>query len=560
MMMMRRRRVLCVICEECWLNIRDLLEERIDIPTIQRHFMSKEALSALKTYEGSEMSFHHNIISLITKQFSTSEMLRQENIRTMLLQSLRPDDAADLARKLFPGSNGSDPYKRLRKTRFTKNGEKECILFEYFNAVPPEDIHPTERAAIDRVSPDMKIHDYQRTAIFEASKHIGEGNRRCLLHMPTGSGKTWTTMRIISSKFLENEPTIILWLAYNEELCEQAVDAFKTIWNRMGDREIPILRFYKHYQPDILELTSRDRDAIIIAGIGKLNSAEKSSGRLLTTLADRVRLVVMDEAHQAVAPVYRSLLEQILDKRPNSVGFIGLSATPGRSTHGSVDPEELPRFFGGNKVTIDSGGETTPIKRLMRDGYQAHPHIQIIPADGMLTEDEMRRIEQHSDIPEIILQKIGKDVRRMIRVVGQVEDLIEAGHKRIIMFAPSVANSRDVSLILSARGHKSFHIDANTPPVDRRNNIKMFKSDIDRVMVMCNYGVLATGFDAPKISAAVIARPTRSSILYSQMAGRAMRGSNVGGNKECEIRVIADFYIPGWESVVDNFMKWEDLW
>ena len=541
------------------MNIQDLLG-RIDIPTIQKHFMSKEALSALKTYEGSEMSFHHSIVSLITKQFSISEMLRQESIRTMLLQRLRRDEAVELVGNLFSGSGDVNPYEFLLQTRFVKNGRKEQVLFEFFNAVPPKDVHATDRAAMDRASPDPKMHDYQRTAISEVSKYITEGNRRCLLHMPTGSGKTWTAMRIISSKFLENEPTIILWLAYNEELCEQAVEAFKKVWGKMGDREIPILRFYKRYKPDMLESTSSGKDAIIIAGIDKLNSSEKSSGRLLTTLADRVSLVVMDEAHQAVAPVYRSLLEQILDKRPNSVEFIGLSATPGRSAYGLVDPEELPRFFGRNKVTIDAGEEGSPIKRLIRDGYQARPNVRIIPADGRLTEDEIKRIEQHSDIPKNILENIGRNVIRMIKVIGQVEDLIEADHKRILMFAPSVNNSRDVSLILSARGHRSFHVDASTPPDDRRDSIKMYKGDSDEPIVMCNYGVLTTGFDAPRTSAAVIARPTRSSVLYSQMVGRAMRGPLVGGNRKCEIRVIADFYIPGWESVIDSFMAWEDLW
>ena len=211
-------------------------------------------------------------------------------------------------------------------------------------------------------------------------------------------------------------------------------------------------------------------------------------------------------------------------------------------------------------MTIDAGVGGNPVKRLIRDGYQARPDVRIIPADGRLTEAEIRRIEEHSDIPRNILEKIGRNVTRMIKVIGQVEDLVETGHKRILMFAPSVGSSRDISLILSARGHKSFHIDSNTPLDARRDSIKMYKNDTDEAMVMCNYGVLATGFDAPNTSAAVIARPTRSPVLYSQMVGRAMRGPRVGGNEKCEIRVIADFYIPGWESVIDGFMAWEDLW
>ena len=57
-------------------------------------------------------------------------------------------------------------------------------------------------------------------------------------------------------------------------------------------------------------------------------------------------------------------------------------------------------------------------------------------------------------------------------------------------------------------------------------------------MIVVNYGVLTTGFDAPAISAAVIARPTRSLVLYSQMIGRATRGTRAGGNAEAEIVTV----------------------
>ena len=541
------------------MNIQDVLE-RIDIPIIQKHFLSKEALSALKIYEGREMSFHSNIISLILSQFPPAEILRQKSTRTILLKMLRPEEATGLVKMLFPNRTGSNPYNQLERMRFAKNGERERTLFNFFDMVPPEDIHEESPSAIDSVTPNPQMHYYQREAIHGISEYLSSENKRCLLHMPTGSGKTWTAMRIISSKFLQNEPTVIIWLAYSEELCEQAIDAFKAVWGKMGDRKIPVLRFYKKHRPDILNRTSQGNDCLVVAGIDKIISSEKSSGRLLTTLADRVSLVVMDEAHQAVAPVYRLLLEQILEKRPNSIEFLGLSATPGRTTYGLEDPEDLPRFFGYKKTTIKIEGKKNPVWHLIKEGYQARPNVKIIRADGRLTADDLRRIERNRDIPKDILDKIGKDARRMVKSVGQVVDLIESGHRRIIMFAPSVDNSRDVSLILSALGHRSFHIDANTTVEERRDSIDRYRSDTDEPIVMCNYGVLTTGFDAPTTSAAVIARPTKSRVLYNQMVGRVMRGPRVGGNKECEIRVLTDVNMPGLASVVEGFMAWEDLW
>jgi hypothetical protein len=44
------------------------------------------------------------------------------------------------------------------------------------------------------------------------------------------------------------------------------------------------------------------------------------------------------------------------------------------------------------------------------------------------------------------------------------------------------------------------------------------------------------------------------------MVGRAMRGAQAGGNKECEILTVVDTNLPGFDSVVDAFTNWEDVW
>ena len=79
-------------------------------------------------------------------------------------------------------------------------------------------------------------------------------------------------------------------------------------------------------------------------------------------------------------------------------------------------------------------------------------------------------------------------------------------------------------------------------------------------MVLCNFGVLTTGFDAPATSAAIIARPTRSLVLFSQMVGRATRGPKAGGNAEAEIVTVIDPQLPGFGNVAEAFTNWEDVW
>ena len=68
------------------------------------------------------------------------------------------------------------------------------------------------------------------------------------------------------------------------------------------------------------------------------------------------------------------------------------------------------------------------------------------------------------------------------------------------------------------------------------------------------------GFDAPKTSAVVIARPTKSLVLYSQMVGRCIRGPKAKGNSRCTVVTVADTGRYGFDSVTDAFSNWDDVW
>ena len=99
-----------------------------------------------------------------------------------------------------------------------------------------------------------------------------------------------------------------------------------------------------------------------------------------------------------------------------------------------------------------------------------------------------------------------------------------------------------------------------TPELERKDSIDRFRSDVGPPMALFNYGVLTAGFDAPRTRCVVIARPTTSLVLYSQMCGRAMRGPKSGGNRTCRIYTLVDRSLPGFGSVAEAFTNWETLW
>src|SRR4029079_6508395 len=136
--------------------------------------------------------------------------------------------------------------------------------------------------------------------------------------------------------------------------------------------------------------------------------------------------------------------------------------------------------------------------------------------------------------------------------IAATEDLLRR-HRRVIVFAASVHHARVLSGVLTARGRESSVVTGETHSVTRDRVIRRFRSPGSDRITLCNYGVLTTGFDAPATSAAVIARPTKSLVLYRQMVGRATRGVRAGGNPTAEIVTVVDPQLPGFGSIADAF-------
>ena len=218
-------------------------------------------------------------------------------------------------------------------------------------------------------------------------------------------------------------------------------------------------------------------------------------------------------------------------------------------------------MFERRKVTLEVEGYSDPVTFLIDQGFLAKPTFLTLNSEAglELSRGDIRALSRAVDVPQSILEKLGDDSRRNLRILTIVEDLTKR-HSRVVLFAPSVRSARLLASLLAVRGHEAEVVTALSAPVDRERVIRRFKSSDARPMILCNYGVLTTGFDAPGISAAVIARPTISLVLYSQMVGRATRGPKVGGNAEAEIITVVDLNLPGFGSIVDAFKNWEDVW
>lgn len=478
-------------------------------------------------------------------------LLRQENIRGICFDHMTSDKQAELADRL-----DIHDVDMVRSTNPTTNTVTWRRYLEFFGVdqrgATPFSVEPEK----DFVRPQYGLFPHQRGVVTRVFHAIRGGYGRVVLHMPTGAGKTRTAMHIVSQILATNEPSVVVWLASSRELLDQAVDAFQHTWSFVGNREVEIVRFWGEYSPD-LETVS---DGLIVAGLQKLHAFKSRNQIALLRIANSVKLVIIDEAHQAVAPTYRDLIEALSDTGPNDA-LIGLTATPGRSWSNIADDEQLSSFFRENKVMLEAEGWDNPVSFLIENGYLAKPTFGMLEVPFCEEIEELIKDQQsNDDYDPVILETLGNQTIRNVAIISEIRRLISVGHNRVIVFSPSVRHAEVIAATLSALGIGGRSVTAKSGSATRTRVIREFRGTSPKPLVICNFGVLTTGFDAPNTSATIIARPTKSLVLYSQMVGRATRGPKAGGNENCEISTVVDIGLPGFGDLAEAFSNWEDVW
>src|SRR5262249_17878965 len=114
---------------------------------------------------------------------------------------------------------------------------------------------------------------------------------------------------------------------------------------------------------------------VIVGGFAKMYSYMSRNQIDFLQLAQKVQLVIVDEAHQAIAPTYKVLIDTLTGTGPHHA-LLGLTATPGRTWSDVGADAELADFFGDRKITIEIPGWDNPVAYLIQEGYLAKPQFK----------------------------------------------------------------------------------------------------------------------------------------------------------------------------------------
>ena len=396
------------------------------------------------------------------------------------------------------------------------------------------------------------LHDYQGKVVENVRRLIHSngafGERRGMISMPTGSGKTRVAVQAIVEAIRDDGfKGGILWVADRDELCEQAVEAWRQVWASEGAQgaRLRISRMWAgQRQPSLTGDIN-----VIVATIQTLSAKISRQTDSYGFLAD-FKLVVFDEAHRSIAPTFTSVMEELgltRRRRLHEPFLIGLTATPYRG-HDERETARLVNRYSSNRLDEGAFGSDRPeavIQELQDMSVLARAdHATIDGGEFHLTADELRQSGDTPWLPRSVENRIAGNAERTRRIIRAYLDRVDPGWPTLV-FATSVEHSQTVAALLTRMGIKARAVSADTETSVRRRVVEEFRAG--EIKALVNYGIFREGFDAPKTRAIIVARPVYSPNLYFQMIGRGLRGVRNGGNDRCLILNVRDN--------IDNFQR-----
>lgn len=412
--------------------------------------------------------------------------------------------------------------------------------------------------------PDLK--DYQKNLMHQVLQIIRNSvqQKRAILTLPTGSGKTRIAVESIVQLLNELGPeNNILWIADSEEVLEQAVQSFRQAWQNFGKYDIDIFRTWENN-----EIPNWDEKGFIVAGIKKLfHNRSQLEERISTD--ERLKLIVIDETHKADTRMYREVFDSLglsfnisnglLTTNDRFIPVIGLTATPERTKQNET--MELHNLYGDNvllprilevdgipdsdddDIFDENWGSVEKIKKkLTEKEYLAVAEYEEIKSEKEieLNKEETEDLEEKGEKGTEWIKKLATSAEYNRLITKRILELAK-DERKIIYFGTNVAQASIVSNLLKKNGIQSAMISSDTKTGVRRKMVESFNSG-DGLQVLCNFNVLSTGFDSPKVDVVFISRATTSWVSFEQMKGRGLRGKKMGGNDNNRCLIVTVRY------------------
>lgn len=299
-------------------------------------------------------------------------------------------------------------------------------------------------------------------------------------------------------------------------------NSFESLWVEIADDFLP--------GPSIVLTTPQSFNQLLISG----------RADLVSTLKQNLSLSIIDECHLSAAPSYRPIFEF-------SKKVIGASATAFTKEYKDNNIEtaagKIASIYDFNLITPLNWSYEEAIQNLRHRNVLSKLEIHLLKS-GLSAKIEtstatINEADESASVraDEALAIQLDLNSRRE-KIFYTIRDEIQKSSTRALYFGPSVQDAELMCLLIRLNGISAAVISGKTEKSTRRQIISDFKQG--KYRVLCNCQVLTTGFDDPKITHIILARPTVSRVLYEQMIGRGLRGPAFGGTDICHIYDVRD--------------------
>lgn len=341
----------------------------------------------------------------------------------------------------------------------------------------------------------MQDRPYQNQAHTAIETELTKGTSRQLISMATGTGKT-VVFSQLPDRMKHTLPGQQLILAHREELIDQAIDKMRVI--------NPGLRIDKEMASHHADPTSAD---VIVASVATLG--RKGSKRLENYNWERIDKYITDEAHHSTARSYINIFDAAgLLTNPGKRLLLGVTATPQRG-----DGKALAQIY--QKISF-----VYSMRQAIEDGW-------LVDVKGVRVTTNTSLDTVKTSGGDFTVDSLADAVNNPKRNQLVVKAWLDHGQNRqSIGFTVDIKHAQDLAEMFRHHGVKAEAIWGDDP--ERADKLARHKRR--EITVLFNCGVLTEGYDDWQIGCVILARPTKSSVLFTQMVGRGTRLQDGTGN------------------------------
>jgi superfamily II DNA or RNA helicase len=342
---------------------------------------------------------------------------------------------------------------------------------------------PVSRGAFD-------LRPYQRDALTAIEAAALRGVRRQVVSLPTGAGKT-----VIFASLIVERQTRTLILVHRDELIRQTLDKLAMVAQGTA-LDIGVIK------------AARDEHAgdVVVASVQTLQRETR-----LQRLAQTFGLVVIDEAHHALPEnSYGRILAHVGADQDDGPLTVGFTATPFRPNNDPIVATP------GKPGCFDEVVYTVPLLSLIGLGYLSPIQAKGIFIDGLNLDDVRIRHGDYveADLAEALMAADAPE--HLVRGYGEL-----AAGRRALIFCPTVGMAYAVEHAFRSAGLAAATVVGETPTDERQAIYRQVRAGSIAALASC--AVLTEGFDEPSIDCIMLARPTKSKVLFYQCIGRGLR-------------------------------------